>query len=862
MSGNATVRNGFWLHDTVFGREAGRTRRGAAFALIATTMVALAPAGASAADALAGADGPAEPRYQLVHGCYSLRSLATGQLVGRQGDGSYSATRTNPAEAEGFRLQATALGQYLLYDRETGYLAATGGGPKRAATPSPAADLTVADAGDGAFTLTSQEERRLTVGDGGALALTGSGDAAAPTRFTFEPADGCAVFPEAETNATGTPSVGSTSYTETRGFLDAHMHLMGFEFLGGKAHCGRPWHPYGITFALNECEDGPVGNQATSGVELALGGGTPLDDPKGWPNFKSWPSAGLLAHEGSYYKWLERAWRGGLRTYVNLYVENHALCEVFPLKKNSCNEMDSVRLQVKRLRELENYIDAQEGGPGKGWFRIVGDPFEARRVMNAGKLAVVPGIEVSTLFDCGIDASGRTPCTNEDIDRRLNAAYDMGVRDMELTNKFDNGFGGVAGDNGSQGVIVNSGNKLETGSYWRMQTCTKGNTDTEHDRLQETAPTPVASFVAGTPLSGLAAAGVTPSYPPGPHCNTRGLTEQGAHLVRRMMEKGMIIDPDHLSVASRETLLDIVEQRKYSGVVSSHSWGTREAYGRIEKLGGVVTPIAGSSAESFVEAWKEVKAVSDPSRRFFGFGYGADQNGFAHQPEPRNGPNPVQYPFKSFDGAVTLDRNHAGTRTWDINVDGVAQYGLYPDFIEDLRHVAGDQIVEDMSKGPEAYLQMWERAVGVWDPGCRNTRLRFTGKGIALMRLRDTAEDMLRGAGQPLERKGRVYGYCVKGSAGGGRLRSVFDPAGRATLLVSTAPVHRALGVGHGSKASRIRKGRRFGKGLIVRNAGGGRRFVYGVRGGRVRFAGVATGAAAKTPKSLREALKLAGLRV
>src|SRR3712207_7572972 len=47
--------------------------------------------------------------------------------------------------------------------------------------------------------------------------------------------------------------------------------------------------------------------------------------------------------------------------------------EVYPLKKNSCNEMDGVRLQAQRLHELERYIDAQSGGPGEGWFRIVKD---------------------------------------------------------------------------------------------------------------------------------------------------------------------------------------------------------------------------------------------------------------------------------------------------------------------------------------------------------------------------------------------------------------------------------------------------------------------------------------------------------
>jgi hypothetical protein len=32
--------------------------------------------------------------------------------------------------------------------------------------------------------------------------------------------------------------------------------------------------------------------------------------------------------------------------------------------------MESVRLQRKRIFELQDYIDAQYGGPGKGFFRI------------------------------------------------------------------------------------------------------------------------------------------------------------------------------------------------------------------------------------------------------------------------------------------------------------------------------------------------------------------------------------------------------------------------------------------------------------------------------------------------------------
>ncbi len=61
---------------------------------------------------------------------------------------------------------------------------------------------------------------------------------------------------------------------------------------------------------------------------------------------------------------------------------------------------------------------------------------------------------------------------------------------------------------------------------------------------------------------------------------------------------------------------------------------------------------------------------------------------------------------------MTIDHQVSGERSYDINIDGVAHYGLYPDWIEDLRMLAGDQIVHDMGRGAEAYLQMWERADG------------------------------------------------------------------------------------------------------------------------------------------------------
>ena len=53
----------------------------------------------------------------------------------------------------------------------------------------------------------------------------------------------------------GEPTRGATPFGEVRGMVDAHMHMMAFEFLGGRVHCGRPWHPYGVAGALVDCPD-------------------------------------------------------------------------------------------------------------------------------------------------------------------------------------------------------------------------------------------------------------------------------------------------------------------------------------------------------------------------------------------------------------------------------------------------------------------------------------------------------------------------------------------------------------------------------------------------------------------------------
>ncbi len=130
--------------------------------------------------------------------------------------------------------------------------------------------------------------------------------------------------------------------------------------------------------------------------------------------------------------------------------------------------------------------------------------------------------------------------------------------------------------------------------------------------------------------------------------------------------------------------------------------------------------------------------------------------------------NKVTYPFTGLNG-IRVDRQLAGKRVYDINADGVAQYGLYPDWIQDLRKVAGrdgGNIVDDMARGAEAYLQMWERAEGIKPDSCRNPKLRKTVPRLqSLLRPGMSTTAVMKKVGQPYTRLATTFGICaVRGS--------------------------------------------------------------------------------------------------
>jgi microsomal dipeptidase-like Zn-dependent dipeptidase len=602
--------------------------------------------------------------------------------VSRLANGCYAVTSASGATPAGpYRFKATMWGRFLLMGPD-GKLLGTGGGLE---TAGPAAEWSVARAtGSAAFRLAQTE-------GGGADTVTLAASA------------GCADVPEAEVGATG-PAVPSRNADGTvRGIADTHLHLTGDMRAGGMVMGGEPFDRFGIVKALGQdaAEHGADGSLDVTGNLLRDGVPFGTHDTGGWPTFAGWPVNDTNTHEQIYYKWLERAWRGGLRLVVAETVEDAELCKVEPRRKYSCDETTAIRGQIARLRELQDYVDAQSGGAGRGWFRLVRDPAAARRAIGAGQLAVVIGVESSFPLNChgGNDVPH---CTTRQLDYRLDQLYAAGVRSLFVAHWADNGFAGAAVEGGVKGKFINALARVETGHWFSEGTCPD---PSQGEVLQALSPLEVDVLSGFFPATKLLKNVKAPKYSKQKRCNPRGLTALGRHLVTRMMDKGMLIELDHMSERAREDVLKLAQKRHYPGVVSGHSdtgghWTTSELR-RLTALGGVASQRLDQPAAL-------AKAIDARTRYGAkGVGLGTDVGGFSTLPSKAA----LAYPFRIGGAGPEFARQVTGQRTFDLNADGMAHYGLLPDLLAATAQAPGGaKALGLLERSAETYLCMWAAA--------------------------------------------------------------------------------------------------------------------------------------------------------
>jgi hypothetical protein len=195
--------------------------------------------------------------------------------------------------------------------------------------------------------------------------------------------------PEPGTGASGRTFSGTAKDGSVLGFADDHVHITANLRAGGRVIYGEPFDPRGVAAALgHDARDhGADGSGDVVGNLLRGESPTATHDTGGWPTFAGWPEHDTLSHQQVYWVWLKRAWQAGLRLVVAQTVEDDELCRVQKRRSHSCAEPVAIAQQVRVLRGLERYVDRQSGGRGRGFFRLVYTPREARRVIERGKLA-------------------------------------------------------------------------------------------------------------------------------------------------------------------------------------------------------------------------------------------------------------------------------------------------------------------------------------------------------------------------------------------------------------------------------------------------------------------------------------------
>jgi len=700
---------------------------------------------------------PQEAVYALAQRCVVVQSPATGKLVERYNDllgvARYRFGTKSLAGASHFYLKPAALGQFLMTDANGRYLSSRVASLEIARTgPDTGSEwrISATPAGSG-FRF------RLENAATGAPLLHAYADGLLPKTETWltlqeRPASECASFPEAQVNVAAPGFLNPhdalrTNPTGIRGYVDGHNHLTAEEFAGGIAIAGHTFHRWGASHALKDCKDihGPDGKLDVLGLAV---GGYKSHSTAGWPQFTGWPSWDKsVTHTGYYYKWVERAHLSGLRLMVVYTVDNEVLCNLnkaLALGKppaQSCDTLNSVRRQVDDLYALQDYVDAQSGGPGKGFLRIVLDPAAARRVIADGKLAVAIGIEASETFNC----SDRNLCSADKLKSRLDTYHAMGVRSIFPNHKFDTQLGGATLSTPSLD-IMNAGNFLSNGHYFGVAACdasTKGSTlltgpfDINPAKLLDGYDQmgPVVKAAVDTAALGVeqVLGAVAPHYDPaaanGNACNSRGLTPLGATLIHAMIDRKMLIDVDHQSTSMTAAVLDIAEQRGYSGLIASHGdtddnkidpLEPHYNLARLARLGGHISVIGRNTKTFPAVATPGLKAMNRAAAEKgyrAGIGIGTDVNGLIKMPQPLvNDPGQpaLTYPFTNEFG-ITFYRQVSGNRSFDLNTDGMAHYGMLPDLMAHyalwMRANDRQDIYESLMNSAESYLQMWERTI-------------------------------------------------------------------------------------------------------------------------------------------------------
>jgi microsomal dipeptidase-like Zn-dependent dipeptidase len=422
----------------------------------------------------------------------------------------------------------------------------------------------------------------------------------------------------------------------------------------------------------------------------------------GYPNFTSWPHFSSVVHQQMWIDWIRRAHeKGNLNVMVALATNNEPLS--LALKGTDpflipTDDISSGSLQVKEIKNLVNrHTDFME---------IALNPSDLKRIVRAGKLAIILGIE---LDDFG-NFNKKSNVTAQNIKDMVDYWYDLGVRYAFPIHTTDNKFGGTAIYENS----FNYSNRVATGHYWDIK-CSLPS-----DNITARFATSLATF-----LTTILKTGITDSPPALPNCSAglghlNGLDMQdlGFIALTELMKKGIMIDIDHMGQRTALQSLLFGQRNNYPmnsghngmrGAGADEKTRTIDMVDLIRETGGMFGVGWGnekdaqgnftSTSETFLNNFNGILSAM----RYKNVAIGTDINGLVPTPGPRAG-SAILY------NDVSFPRCRLGSKKWDYNSDGVAHYGLFPEFIMDIKTLSsGEDAMKIFNKSPEYFAQMWEK---------------------------------------------------------------------------------------------------------------------------------------------------------
>lgn len=714
--------------------------------------------------------GTGQSQYSLANKYYKVKSLSNGKYLSGNNAG-YEAQANTASEGITFYLKPSALGVYILYDNDGKWLNINFfKAIIRDTNRQNSIQWRIDPQTGGAFSLYSITEKKYVSISGTSLVWKAAVDTSC--LFTFEVTQGTKAFPEADTNVNILSSAGSTITPENAlsrpavgeniiGYADTHAHINHNLGSGQATFAGEAFNPLGIEQALADCS----GNHGSGGIfdlwgKLVDGAGS--HDTGGYPNFNYWPTSYSTNHQQTYYKWLERSWLAGQRVLVQQCVNNQTLAQITnalpPYKNGPTDDMVVAELQIQNIYSMQDYIDAQCGGPGKGWFRIVADSKEARQVISEGKMAVFLALELDTVFGADKDYIGlyeagqitKAECDTRlaNIESQLNKFYNLGVRSIFPVHALNNGF---AGAQVYQGELFSIMNYMQTGDFYQP----------------EVSSNPRVFYKQ--PKADL------PAEAQG-HANIQGLSRTGEWFIKKLIDKRFVIEVDHMSDKTFNTTLDLLWEEKYPGIIASHTrildmfqpedaaWEQMDIPRMIKimQLGGIISPMLWETMDKhqicvsdYLSYMIELSKGGTPSYGvldnseyqtyggpykvpttwyntnsdtsddiILGIPFGSDVNGACMLPNFDKFPGVftnVNYDDGSFQALypgvyspevekVLFGRQVTGSRTFDVNGNrGVAHYGLIPDLLKRLESRPDIVNLDATFNSAEAYIRMLER---------------------------------------------------------------------------------------------------------------------------------------------------------